>query len=244
MINKSVPTTSRIQWEVFRVTDEFRAKQQAPVEVMQTSDDMIEFILANNYEYRMYRYLSEDGKNYKIGYGYGDPDVPQGMTEAEAYSEWIKEFKKKEDQFARQLPIDFISQSQFDALMSLYFTTGSWRYIPANSLDGNYDILSAVKLGYWEDVANMISDCATNRQYRQMEAAVMMLANYTTQKTRRSVLIDGIFFARSQYSAGAITDSFTKKQAEFGFYRQTGGVYLPNTPTLRMRQIKKLYPLR
>jgi len=244
MINKNAPISARLQWETFVISDSHRANLPVDKTVLQTSEDMIELILANNYRYRMYRYLSEEEKTYKIGYGYGDSSLPYGMTEDDAYGEWIKEFKKKEDQFARQLPINYLSQSQFDALMSLYFTTGNWRYIPSNTVPGSYDILNAVKLGNWEAVANMISDCPTNRHQRFVEARVMILGDYSTQRTRRSIAIEGIQFARAQYGANKITDSVSKKQAEFAYYRQTGGGYLPNTPMLRKIQIKRQYPLR
>lgn len=244
MINKNAPTSARIQWDTFTVRDNFRVGLDVGIRVLQTSAEMIELILANNFDYRMYRYYSTDEETYKIGYGYGNSDLPYGMTEDEAYGEWIKEFKKREDQLARQLPVNFLSQSRFDALMSLYFLTGKWRTIPSTTVPGSYDILGAIKLGNWEAVANMISDCSIDRKQRLTEARVMMLGDYSSQKTRRSVRIDGIQYARSQYAGGLITDSFTRKQAEFAYYRQTGGGYLPNTPMLRKMQIKKLYPLR
>jgi len=245
MIYKTAPTTQRIQWESFRVVDDFKVNLNVGIRVIQTSDEMIELILANNFKYRMSRYKANEDDGFNIGYGYGNSDMPYGMTEEEAYDEWIKEFKKKEDQLVRQLPLDFISQARFDSIMSLYFLTGKWRTMPTNSIrGGSYDILGAIKAGQWEAVADMISDGGIDRRQRQIEAKVMMLGDYSSVKTRNSTRLEGIQYARSQYSSGFITDSFTKKQTEFAYYRQTGGGYLPNTTMNRKMQIKKIFPLR
>jgi GH24 family phage-related lysozyme (muramidase) len=238
MINKNAPISARTQWETFEIVDEFRATMDVSIRALQTSDEMIEIILAN-YRYRMYRYSAEDNNSFKIGYGFGNPDLPYGMTEDEAYSEWIREFKKVEKNFVRQLPINFMTQSQFDALISLYFTTGKWKTVDSNTVTGTYDILGAIKLGNWEAVANMISDGSIDRPQRLIEARVLMLGDYNISKNRRWLRLEGIQFTRTQYIANQITDPFAKKQAEFAYYRQTNGGYLPNTPMLRKMQIKK-----
>jgi GH24 family phage-related lysozyme (muramidase) len=244
MINRNAPISARIQWETFEVVDNFRATMDVNIRALQTSEEMIELILSN-YRYRMYRYASEtNSKDFKIGYGFGNPNLPYGMTEDEAYSEWLKEFKIVEKNFVRQLPINFMTQSQFDALISLYFTTGKWKTVESNTVTGTYDILGAIKLGNWEAVANMISDSLIDRPQRLAEARVMMLGDYSNIKTRRWLRLEGIQFTRTQYISNLITDAFAKKQAEFAYYRQTNGGYLPNTTMLRKMQIKNIFPLR
>ena len=70
------------------------------------------------------------GKNFKIGYGYGDA-TGIGVTEAEAYSSWIEYIKDKETRFKTTLPLISMSQSHYDALFGLYCDTGTWKKLLA-----------------------------------------------------------------------------------------------------------------
>jgi len=233
---KIVSPQYRIQWETFSNVDRFKSDFKVLTPLIQCSDELIPIVLAN-YRFRMYRYQDTADNFYKIGYGYGNSNTPYGMTESEAYSEWIVEFKKKESSLQKQLPIPSITVSQFDALLSLYFTTGSWRTIESD--EGIYDISSAIKNMQWTLVADMIANGKTNRTQRQLEAKILMLGDYRTDKSRNWLRNEGIQYTRTTYIRG-ITDNLAKKQAEISYYRQTAGAYLPNLTENKKREISNI----
>jgi hypothetical protein len=233
---KIVSPPYRIQWETFSNVDRFKSDFKVLTPLVQCSDELIPIVLSNS-RFRMYRYQDTVTNFYKIGYGYGNSNTPYGMTESEAYGEWIAEFKKKESSLQKQLPIPSITVSQFDALLSLYFTTGSWRTIESD--EGIYDISSAIKNMQWSLVADMIANGKVNRTQRQLEAKLLMLGDYRTDKSRNWLRNEGIQYTRTTYIRG-ITDALAKKQAEISYYRQTMGTYLPNLTENKKREISNL----
>lgn len=230
---KVVSPQYRIQWENYQPVDRFKTDFNIITSMVKCSDEIIPIVLTNS-RYRMSRYLDESSNIYKIGYGYGNSAQPYGMTEAEAYAEWIAEFKKKESSLQQQLPINSITQSQFDALLSLYFLTGNWRTIVSS--EGTYDILTAVKNLQWSLVADMISNGKVDRNQRQIEARILMLGDYNTTKSRAWLRNEGIQYTRTSYIRG-MSDSIAKKQAEISYYRQTSGAFLPNLTDLKKTEI-------
>jgi len=170
---------------------------------------------------------------WRIGYGFGDSNNLRGYTEPESYSEWISAFRKSQHKLRNQLPLINITQSQFDALSSLYFQTGEWRRVL--STDGTYDLYSAIKGERWLLVADMIAN-GMDRSARINDAKILLLGDYSVFKGRTDKRREGIQFARNQYIIG-IKDSLAKKQAEFAYYRQTGGAWLPNVAESRQRMI-------
>lgn len=233
---KIVSPPYRTQWENYQPVDRFKTDFNVMTSIIKCSDEIIPIVLANS-RFRMFRYVDDQSNDYKIGYGYGNPNYPYGMTEAEAYAEWISEFKKKESSLKQQLPLNSISQSQFDALLSLYFLTGSWRTIVSS--EGTYDILNAVKNLQWSLVADMISNGKIDRNQRQIESRVLMLGDYNTTKSRAWLRNEGVQYARTTYIRG-ITDSIAKKQAEISYFRQTSGAFLPNLTDLKKTEISNI----
>lgn len=233
---KIVSKEYRIQWDTFQPVNRFKTDFNVLPYLITCSEELIPIVLGNS-RFRMYRYIDDITQEYKIGYGYGDANLPNGMIEEEAYAEWISEFKNKEYNLKKQLPIPSITSSQFDALLSLYFTTGSWKRI--ESSEGTYDIYSAVKNLQWSLVADMIANGKTNRDHRQIESRILMLGDYRTNKSRNWLRNEGVQYTRTTYIRG-ITDTLAKKQAEVSYYRQTLGAFLPNISDTRKRQIVNL----
>lgn len=233
---KIVSPQYRIQWEIFQPTNRFKTDFKVLTPSIACSEELIPIVLANS-RFRMYRYTDSITNLYKIGYGYGDTSTVYGMTESEAYGEWIAEFKKKESNLQKQLPLPSITASQFDALLSLYFLTGSWRTIEAD--EGTYDLNSAIKNQQWSLVADMIANGKVDRNQRQLEAKILMLGDYRTDKTRNWLRNEGVQYTRTTYIRG-ITDQLAKKQAEIAYYRQTMGAFLPNLTENKKRQISNL----
>lgn len=237
MLN-SVSSNLRVQWEIFNKTEQQKWDSEflTSVQYQTLSEEMIPIILSNS-NYRMFRYLDENG-NYKIGYGYSNPDKIDGYTEPEAYTDWIKELKRKEDLLQKQLPVLSLSQSQFDAILSLYFLTGNWKTIEGT--EGTYNLFNAIRIDDWVTVANMLANASENRDQRLIEAKLIMVGDYTFNKTRTWVRNEGIQYTRTQYISG-IDDSVAKRQAEFAYYRQTNGAFLPNMNELKKREIINTY---
>ena len=102
-----VTENRRTIWSTHTVKDDWRVNFLIALTQLSVSSDMLELMLSTK-EYRMFRY-SADGKNFEIGYGYGDT-TGIGVTEAEAYGAWIEYIKEKELIFKTTLPLISMSQ--------------------------------------------------------------------------------------------------------------------------------------
>ena len=225
-----VDANRRIQWDTFTNKDKFATQFLVNKGVATVSQEMMDVILGFK-RWDGTRYL--DGNTYKIGYGVGDPNNEQGQTETDAYAEWIGEVRNKQKIIRAQLPIVNITQAAFDALVSLYIDTGTWRVIVAD--EGIYDLAAAIKNGNWLLMADIISRGKVNPDLRRKEARVIQLADYAIDRDRNQQIIEGIQRIRKSY-VGGITNEFDKKQAEFVYYRQLG-VFLPGMSQLRQRRV-------
>lgn len=226
-----VEASRRTQWDTFTVQDEYATKFVINVGIAIVSEDMINLMLS----YRKWsgvRYLNEDGE-YEIGYGIGDPNDEQGYTEEQAYAEWVGWLRNRQKSLRAQLPIVGITQAAFDALLSLYIDTGTWRTLEAN--EGTYDLADAVKNGNWLLVADILARGRVNPDLRKKEARVVQLGDYSSFVTRQQQRVRGVQELRTRYVNG-IASEFDKKQAEFVYYRQLG-VFLPGMSQLRQRRI-------
>ena len=226
-----VEASRRIQWSTFAVQDEFATKFEINIGIAIVSEAMLDLMLGEK-RWSGVRYANDNGV-YEIGYGYGDPDNEQGQTETDAYAEWIGEVRNRQKNLRVQIPVVGITQAAFDALVSLYIDTGTWRTVEAD--EGTYDLASAVKNGNWLLAADIISRGNVNPKLRKKEARVMQLGDYSTSRNRNMQIIEGIQVLRKAYVNG-IANEFDKKQAEFVYYRQLG-VFLPGMSQLRQRRI-------
>jgi phage FluMu protein gp41 len=222
----------RIQWETFTIQDAFAVDYRFPTNSATVSDGMADLILSQRTWTGIRKIDSVTGK-YGIGYGVGDPDDVQGYTESQAYAEWIGDLHNRQKRLVAQLPLSSITQTIFDALLSLYIDTGTWRTVRAE--EGTYDLATPVKNGNWLLVADIISRGKINGELRKKEARVMRLADYSFTKTRNQQVIQGVQLLRTQYVAG-IANEFDKKQAEFVYFRQFG-TFLPGMSQLRQRRV-------
>jgi hypothetical protein len=222
----------RIQWETFSIQDEFAVNYRFPANSSNVSFGMSNLMLSRQTWTGIRKKDPVTGK-YGIGYGVGDPDDVQGYTESQAYAEWVGDLRNRQKQLIAQLSISFITQTKFDALLSLYIDTGTWRIVQAD--EGTYDLATPVKNGNWLLVADIISRGKLNPTLRKKEARVMRLADYTFTKTRNQQVTQGVQLLRTQYVAG-IANEFDKKQTEFVYYRQFG-TFLPGMTQLRQRRV-------
>lgn len=231
MLLRLVEAQNRVQWDTFTVQNEYATRVAMPVWGMMITDKMADMMLSFR-QWSGIRYLDNNGE-YQIGYGYGDPDKQQGFTEVEAYAEWRGALRNAQRVLNAQIPLKLIPQAAFDALMSLYIDTGTWRTVEAD--EGTYDLADAVKNSNWLLCADILSRGNVNPDMRRREANTLYLGNYTAGKDRNQQITQGIFQLRKAYVDG-IPNEFEKLQAEFVYYRQFGS-FLPGMSDLRQRRI-------
>lgn len=222
----------RIQWDTFTIQDEYAVQFIINKGIAIVSEKMIGVILAEKTWFGT-RTLNPNSGKIEIGYGIGDIDDPQGYTEAQAYAEWVGWLRNEQKKLRAQLPIVGVTQTAYDALLSLYIDTGNWRRVEAE--EGTYDLADAVKNGNWLLAADIIARGRVNPKLRKKEARIMQLADYTITKDRDMQLVQGVQRLRKNYVAG-INDEFVKKQTEFVYYRQLGA-FLPGMSDLRKKRV-------
>ena len=222
----------RIQWETFTVQDQYAVQIIINKGAAIVSEKMISVMLAEKTWYGT-QSTNPDSGLVEIGYGIGDVDDVQGYTESQAYAEWVGWLRNEQRKLRAQLPIINVTQTVYDALLSLYIDTGDWRRLEAD--EGTYDLASAVKNGNWLLVADIIARGNVNPDLRKKEARVIQLADYAVNKDRDMQVIQGLRRMRKQYVAG-ISNEFIKKQTEFVYYRQLGS-FLPGMSDVRQRRV-------
>jgi hypothetical protein len=221
----------RIQWDIFTNKDEFGSNFKINVGAMIVTTKMVE-IMVSNLQWNGVAKINAAGV-YEIGYGIGDPTTPQGMTEQEAYSAWFSYIKTKQKALISQLPVITLPQSVFDAVLSLYVSTGKWRTVEAS--EGTYNLSGAIQDANWKLVGDMISRGQLDTNMRRTEARVAVLADYSLVGSRQQNIISGIHQIRTEYFNGSLTD-FEKLQSEFVYYKQVG-IFLSGMSDLRKRRI-------
>ena len=231
MTIRLVAAQHRIQWDTFTVQNTFAVQLLVNTGVAIISEPMIDFILSHK-TWSGVRYQNSAGE-YEIGYGIGDPDNAQGNTESQSYAEWIGFVRNEQKKLQAQLPVIGISQATFDALLSLYLDTGTWRTVVAD--EGTYDLADAIKNSNWLLAADIISRGNINPKIRKAEARIMQLGDYSSSKDRNQQIIQGVQRLRKRYVNG-LSNEFDKRQAEFVYYRQLGA-FLPGMSRLRQRRV-------
>ena len=217
----------RTNWSDYVIQDDFAVNFLIDTTQQTASENMINLMLSQV----RFSMFNDEGH---IGYGVGNLTQEFGYTEQEAFSAWIKVLKQKDKVFNSTLPLISMSQTQYDALFSVYYHTGTWKTL--EGLEGIYDLEYAVLSENWRLVADIISNGIIDPDTRRLEARVLQLADYTIERTRDFMRNKGIAHARRTYKAGNITDQSIVRQIEFAYYRQTTA-FLPRMPELRKREL-------
>ena len=230
----NVATNKRIPWEQYTVLDTHATGFLANTGGISVSAKMLDVMLS--YErFRMYQSTNEAGK-LVTGYGYTNPNENTGPTESEASTHWRKAVFAKQKSLIVQLPVRSISQSQFDALLSLYFSTGSWRTVQGTS--GLYNIERAIKANQWKLVADMIANGSADSSRRLKEARALVLADYDTSQDRIWMLRENRGHTVTAYTRGLL-DATQLKQVEVAYYREYD-TFLPNMSKGRKARVIRL----
>lgn len=167
-------------FSVFGIANSSFVFDKKLVKDLEASDQLINFVLRTE-GYTPYAYLDVDG-NTKIGYNL-DIDVNgNGLTEQQAYTIFIEQLKSAERRLKSLLPVDTLTQSQYDCLLSLYYRTGDFKSV--GTTQRKFKIYDFIKENKWEYVATALIEAGNNRNVRQGEAKLLMTGDYGLYKDR------------------------------------------------------------
>tara|TARA_B110001454_G_C12706886_1_gene428985 strand:- start:1292 stop:1999 length:708 start_codon:yes stop_codon:yes gene_type:complete len=227
-LQSTVDNKNLIDFGLFTVIDSTAVNTLINLSEHEASDKLINLKLKHT------KWLGYS-KNSVIGYNGTVGLTGTGLTEAAAYTIWIEEFKDKERRFKKQFPLNQLSQSQYDAMLSLYVDTGT--FINVGTELRKFQLLEFISEGKWDYVATALTLNGVNRIDRQAEAKLLMLGDYGTYKKRSLIKEDGIKTLLKEYSTGQLNDE-QKKQAEYVYYAETSR-FLPNMIESRKRILSK-----
>lgn len=197
---------------------------------LEASTDIINFVI-RRFKWNGYR-KTIDGIE-QIGYNTtGDDTIGTGLSEANAYSKWLEDFKIKELKFQRLLAITSISQTQYDSLLALYYLSG--QFITMGTAARMFDFTDWIKEKKWNYIATAMIKSGYNRELTQQLAKIMMFGQYGSEVSRDSLKEDGLNQLRKDYPL--MTDKVARQQAEYVYYAETSR-FLPNLTQTRKRQI-------
>ena len=218
-----------LPFDLFPIADTTLARTLVPIRNLETSPAMINLIL-RNIGWKGYAYLDVDNV-IKIGYNLVDGVDGDGLTEEDAFNKWIKVFKDAERRFKEVFILESLSQSQYDGLVSLYYLTGDWTRV--GSEQRTFQLYDYVKDREWQYVATAMTNSGINRVQRQLEAKVIMLADYGVAKDRSLIKRQGIQEIANKYPTRLLDDR-SRTQAEYVYYAETKR-FLPNMAESRQR---------
>jgi GH24 family phage-related lysozyme (muramidase) len=229
--NTQVTEKNLVEFDLFTIQDNNKVKDLTPLSDLECSDELIAN-LTTHIKWTGYTIKDADTVS-TIGYNNTSLDNLNGpgMLESESYSKWIANLKLKEKKIKKLIPIPTISQSQYDALLSLYYWTGTISYIGSDY--NRVNIYEYIKERKWNYIATALILTNNQRHIRQIEASILMLADYGRQSSRQSIRNQGIQNIRKNHQT---MDSQQKQQAEYIYYVETSR-FLPNLSLSRQRQL-------
>lgn len=219
-------------YNLFVVQDSSALNDKINVKYLEASDNILNLNIRNT-GWTGYN-ISLDN-NITIGYNLTEGTDSQGLTEEHAYSIWIDNWKEKERQFKKLLPLDTISQARYDALLSMYVNTGTFKTV--GSEKRKFDIYDYIVNEQWQWVATAMSKSGIDRFMRQQEAKVMMLADYGQYVSRENIKSQGLQDLVKNYPK-LMHDDKSIQQAEYVYFAETKR-FLPNMSESRKRIISK-----
>lgn len=218
-----------IDFSVFGKKNDSYVDELLPLRNLEASSELINFIVRTE-KYTPYVHLDVDD-NKKIGYNLVTDIGGTGLTEANAYTIFINELKIAERKLKKLLPINTISQSQYDALLSVYYRTGTFNTV--GTVVRKFDIYNYIKDRKWNYVATALIESGNNRNVRQGEAKLLMTGDYGIEKDRSFIKDAALKKLEREYLTGML-DTLAKKQAEYVYYKETGR-FLPTMQQSRQR---------
>ena len=223
-----------IDFSLFSVIDNDIASNEIILKNLEASENLMNYIIRTIGWSGFKKEI--DGTEY-IGYKNNESEnlESNGLTESEAFTLWIEQFKDKERRFKKILPLDSLSQSQYDGLLSLYWFTD--KITAVGNEERKFKILDFIKEKKWNYVATAMILGGQKRVQRQAESKIMMLADYGQFKDRSLIKEQGLQQLIKEYSTFQLGDK-QKAQAEYVYYAETSR-FLPNLSESRKRLLVK-----
>lgn len=224
----NITESELVEFDMYTVKDEDAVTTLKPLGELEASEGILNCVIRNI----MWKPYAVNGL---IGYDTSTNIDGLGMTESEAYNIFISEWKEKERKFKRQFILPTLSQTQYDALLSLYYFTGDYKYVGSNVR--KIQISEYIKNREWKYIATAMLKSGYQRSQRRQESSIMMLGDYGSVLSRADIKARGIQMIRSNYPD--LLDVKQQRQAEYVYYAETTR-FLPKMTQSRMRQIVKL----
>ena len=227
-LQSTIDSENLIDYSLFTILDSDAVNTPKLLSELEASDKLINFKIRNT------KWIGFN-KNSVIGYKTTKQLTGSGLTESAAYTIWIEEFKDKERAFKKQFPLTSLTQSQYDAILSLYADTGTFTIV--GNRTRQFEIFDFITERKWNYLATALTLSGANRLLRQSEAKILMLGDYGTYKNRTHIKEEGIQTLVKEYVANQMSDE-QKKQAEYVYYAETN-LFLPNMIESRKRLLAK-----
>ena len=192
-----------IDFSLFSIIDRNIARDEIPVKDLEASGSIMNYIIRT---LGWNGYKKDFGGYIRIGYKNRTPEQIEGdgLTEDSAFTSWIELFKDKEKRFKKILPVNTLSQSQYDGLLSLYFFTDDITSV--GSEDRKFRIYEFIEEKKWDYVCTALILNGLKRTQRQAESKIIMLADYGQFKDRSLIREQGIQQLVKEYSTFQLTD--------------------------------------
>jgi len=232
-LSNTISENDLIEFDLFTNLDSTMTDTKKPLTDLEASSNIISFIIKQK-SWSPFTYTVNSLP--VIGYGFSNGSDSIGLTEAEAYSFFIEDLKNKERSFKKILPLTLISQTNYDALFSLFYFTGD--ISKTGTPDRQFKISSYIVSEQWQWIATALVLSGNQRIVRQGEAKIMMLADYGSNKSRALLKAQGLQNIRTLYPNGFETTK-SLNQAEYVYYKETKR-FLPKMTQSRKRQIVNL----
>jgi len=176
------------------------------------------------------------------GTAYGEGTYTTGLTEQQAYDNWLVTFNKQQSIVKKQLQQNpklpnAYPQSIFDGLILLNWATG--KVFTVTAIEGIYDLLDGLILKDFDTVASMLMRSNKNRNLCIKCATILRLADYGKPKTRLWQRTNGIHKMRDKNEKDAL-DIDSLKRARFSYFAETGN-FLPFSPESAKRDVVREY---
>ncbi len=176
------------------------------------------------------------------GTAYGEGTYATGLTEQQAYDNWIVTFNKQQSIVKKQLQQNpklpnAYPQSVFDGLVLLNWATG--KVFTVTAIEGIYDLLDGLRLKDFDIVASMLMRSNKNKSLCVKCATILRLADYGKPKTRLWQRTNGIHKMRDKNEKDVL-DTNLLKRARFSYFAETGN-FLPFSPESANRNVVREY---
>jgi hypothetical protein len=176
------------------------------------------------------------------GTAYGEGTYATGLTEQQAYDNWLVTFNKQQSIVKKQLQQNpklpnAYPQSVFDGLVLLNWATG--KVFTVTAIEGIYDLLDGLRLKDFDIIASILMRSNKNKSLCIKCATILRLADYGKPKTRLWQRTNGIHKMRDKNEKDVL-DIDSLKRARFSYFAETGN-FLPFSPESAKRDVVREY---